>query len=45
MIEKKLLKDEYHDILKKQVLKAIEWCKKYNIPINKNSIYYQKNNF
>ena len=44
MIKCKLDKDEYHSILKKQVFKAIEWCKKYNIPINEDSIYYKKNN-
>ena len=36
-------KDEYYDIIKNQVLQAIKWCNKYNVTINKNSIYYKKN--
>jgi len=36
-------KDEYYNIIKNQVLQAMKWCDKYNIPINKNSIYYKKN--
>ena len=44
IIENKLSKNEYHNTLKDQVLKATQWCKKYNVQINENSIYYKKNN-
>ena len=44
IIENKLSKNEYHNTLKEQVLKATQWCKKYNVQINENSIYYKKNN-
>ena len=44
IIENKLSKNEYHNTLKEQVIKATQWCKKYNVQINQNSIYYQKNN-
>jgi len=44
IIKNKLSKHDYHNTLKNQVFKAIEWCEKYNIPINENSIYYKKNN-
>ena len=44
IIKNKLSKNEYHDTLKDQVFKAIEWCEKYHVPINENSIYYKKNN-
>jgi 23S rRNA U2552 (ribose-2'-O)-methylase RlmE/FtsJ len=44
MIRCKLEKDEYHCILKNQVTKALDWCKNYDVPINKESIYYKKNN-
>ena len=44
IIENKLSKNEYHNTLKDQVLKATQWCKKYKVQINKNSIYYKKNN-
>ena len=44
LIKNKLNKDEYHDLLKNQVFKAIEWCEKYNVKINEESIYYKKNN-
>ena len=44
IILKKMSKNEYHDTLKDQVYNAIQWCEKYNIPINENSIYYKKNN-
>ena len=36
-------KEDYYNIIKDQLSNAIEWCKKYSIPINKNSIYYKKN--
>jgi 23S rRNA U2552 (ribose-2'-O)-methylase RlmE/FtsJ len=41
--ENKIEKDKYHDIIQKQVNNAINWCEKYNIEINKSSIYYKKN--
>ena len=44
IIIKKLNKNEYHNTLKEQVFNAIEWCEKYKIPVNENSIYYKKNN-
>ena len=44
IIKKKLDKVEYHNTLKYQVINAVKWCEKYNIPINKDSIYYKKNN-
>ena len=44
IIQNKLSKNEYHNTLKDQVLKATQWCKKYNVQINENSIYYKKNN-
>jgi len=40
----KIEKEEYYKIIQKQVKNAIDWCVKYNIDINKNSIYYKKNN-
>ena len=42
LAQKKLEKDEYYEIIQNQVNKAIAWCDKYDIPINKNSIYYKK---
>ena len=44
IIIKKLSKIDYHNTLKDQVTNAVDWCTKYNILINKNSIYYKKNN-
>ena len=44
IIIEKLSKNDYHNTLKEQVFNAIEWCTKYDIKINKNSIYYKKNN-
>ena len=43
LIQKKPCKNEYYKIIKDQVDIAIAWCKKYNIDINKNNIYYKKN--
>lgn len=43
IIKNKLSKNDYHNTLKDQVFKAMEWCKKYDISINENSIYYKKN--
>jgi cap1 methyltransferase len=43
LTQNKIDKDKYYEIIQKQVNNAIEWCTKYNIEINKNSIYYIKN--
>jgi 23S rRNA U2552 (ribose-2'-O)-methylase RlmE/FtsJ len=43
LAENKIEKDQYYEIIQKQVNNAINWCTKYNIEINKNSIYYKKN--
>ena len=43
LAQNKIDKDQYYEIIQNQVFKAIEWCKKYNVDINKNSIYYKKN--
>jgi 23S rRNA U2552 (ribose-2'-O)-methylase RlmE/FtsJ/uncharacterized protein YlaN (UPF0358 family) len=39
----KINKEKYYEIIQKQVNNAIDWCNKYDIEINKNSIYYKKN--
>jgi cap1 methyltransferase len=39
----KISKDKYYEIIQTQVTNAIQWCTKYNVEINKNSIYYKKN--
>jgi 23S rRNA U2552 (ribose-2'-O)-methylase RlmE/FtsJ len=39
----KLEKEQYHEIIQKQVENAKKWCTKYSVEINKESIYYQKN--
>jgi 23S rRNA U2552 (ribose-2'-O)-methylase RlmE/FtsJ len=39
----KIEKEKYYKIIQNQVKNAIDWCIKYNININKNSIYYKKN--
>jgi 23S rRNA U2552 (ribose-2'-O)-methylase RlmE/FtsJ len=44
LAQTKLEKEKYYEIIQNQVLKAMDWCLKYNIEINKNSIYYKKNN-
>ena len=36
-------KEEYYKIIKNQVTTAINWCQKYHVSINTNSIYYKKN--
>ncbi len=33
-------KDEYDKLMKEQVKNAVQWCKKYNIPINYQSIHF-----
>lgn len=43
LAQQKIDKEKYYEIIQKQVNNAITWCKKYNIEINKNSIYYRKN--
>jgi 23S rRNA U2552 (ribose-2'-O)-methylase RlmE/FtsJ len=43
LIENKIDKEKYYNILQNQVKNAIEWCNKYCIDINKDSIYYKKN--
>ena len=43
LAEHKIEKDKYYEIIQNQVNNAIEWCNKYDIEINKNSIYYKKN--
>jgi 23S rRNA U2552 (ribose-2'-O)-methylase RlmE/FtsJ len=43
LAENKIEKDQYYEIIQNQVNNAINWCTKYNIEINKNSIYYKKN--
>ena len=41
--ETKMEKHEYNSLINNQVSCAINWCKKYNVKINENSIYYKKN--
>lgn len=36
-------KEIYNSLINNQVSCAINWCKKYNVKINENSIYYKKN--
>ena len=43
LAQTKIEKENYYKIIQKQVSNAIEWCNKYNVEINKNSIYYKKN--
>jgi cap1 methyltransferase len=43
LAKNKIEKEEYYKIIQNQVNNAINWCKKYNVEINKNSIYYKKN--
>jgi cap1 methyltransferase len=43
LAQNKFDKDKYHDIIQNQVTNALKWCEKYNVEINKNSIYYKKN--
>ena len=44
LAENKIEKEEYYDIIQNQVSNAINWCLKYKIDINKDSIYYKKKN-
>jgi cap1 methyltransferase len=43
LAKNKIEKEQYYNIIQTQVINAIEWCQKYEIPVNKNSIYYIKN--
>ena len=43
LAQNKIDKEKYYEIIQTQVINAIKWCNKYNIEINKNSIYYKKN--
>ena len=43
LAKNKIQKEQYYNIIHSQVMNAINWCNKYDIPINKNSIYYIKN--
>ena len=43
MDNNKIEKENYYKIIQKQVKNAIDWCIKYDIEINTNSIYYKKN--
>ena len=43
LAENKIEKNQYYEIIQKQLNNAINWCTKYNIEINKDSIYYKKN--
>lgn len=43
LTQSKLDKDKYYEIIQEQVNNAINWCNKYKIEINTNSIYYIKN--
>ena len=43
LIETKIEKEKYYEIIHEQVKNAMKWCNKYDIEINKNSIYYKKN--
>ena len=43
LIETKIEKEKYYEIIHEQVKNAMKWCNKYDVEINKNSIYYKKN--
>jgi cap1 methyltransferase len=43
LAKNEITKDSYYEIIHEQVLNAIKWCNKYNVEINKNSIFYKKN--
>jgi hypothetical protein len=38
----KIDKEQYYEIIQEQVKKAKHWCTKYDVEINKESIYYKK---
>jgi hypothetical protein len=41
-VEKKVSKPEYNELINSQVKIATDWCKKYGVKINEESIYYKK---
>jgi hypothetical protein len=43
LAQKKIDKEKYYEIIQKQLTNALQWCQKYDVEINKNSIYYKKN--
>jgi cap1 methyltransferase len=43
LAQSKIEKEKYYEIIQNQVKTAINWCNKYGIEINTNSIYYKKN--
>jgi 23S rRNA U2552 (ribose-2'-O)-methylase RlmE/FtsJ len=43
LAKNKIEKEQYYNIIQNQVNTAIEWCNKYNVEVNKESIYYKKN--
>ena len=43
LIETKIEKEKYYEIIHEQVKNAMKWCNKYDVEINKSSIYYKKN--
>jgi hypothetical protein len=42
LVEKKVSKPEYNVLINSQVKIATDWCKKYGVKINEDSIYYKK---
>jgi 23S rRNA U2552 (ribose-2'-O)-methylase RlmE/FtsJ len=42
LAETKIDKEKFSQIVNNQVENALKWCKKYDVTINKNSIYYKK---
>ena len=43
LAKNKIEKEQYYEIIQNQVNTAIGWCNKYNVEVNKESIYYKKN--
>jgi signal transduction histidine kinase len=39
LAETKIDKDKYLEIIENQVSNALKWCKKYEMNVNKNSVY------
>jgi 23S rRNA U2552 (ribose-2'-O)-methylase RlmE/FtsJ len=39
LTKQKLGREDYNKITKKQIVHAMQWCKKYNVTINTNSVY------
>jgi cap1 methyltransferase len=44
LAEKKIEKEKYFQIIENQVTNALKWCKKYDMNINKNSVYLKNRN-